>query len=101
MFTCARILFLVSLLFVALLYPFDLYSSFKFLIFIIYIYVHRKILKSEMEKLVNLTNCGLFAKILFTNYFFLEYSSSGEPTVFVHILPLQNFPTYSTTYVYM
>ena len=32
MFTCARILFLVSLLFVALLDPFDPYSPFKFLI---------------------------------------------------------------------
>ena len=31
-FTCARILFLVSLLFVALLDPFDPYSPFKFLI---------------------------------------------------------------------
>ena len=33
-FTCARILFLVSLLFVALLDPFDPYSPFKFLFFI-------------------------------------------------------------------
>ena len=33
-FTCARILFLVSLLFVALLDPFDPYLPFKFLIFI-------------------------------------------------------------------
>ena len=33
-FTCARILFLVSLLFVALLDPFDPYSPFKFLLFI-------------------------------------------------------------------
>ena len=33
-FTCARILFLVSLLFVALFDPFDPYSPFKFLIFI-------------------------------------------------------------------
>ena len=34
MFTCVRILFLVSLLFVALLDPFDPYSPFKFLLFI-------------------------------------------------------------------
>ena len=34
MFTCARILFLVSLLFVALFDPFDPYSPFKFLIFV-------------------------------------------------------------------
>ena len=32
-FTCARILFFSSLLFVALLDPFDPYSPFKFLIF--------------------------------------------------------------------
>ena len=32
-FTCARILFLVSLLFVALLDPLDPYLPFKFLIF--------------------------------------------------------------------
>ena len=43
-FTCARILFLVSLLFVALLDPFGPYLPFKFLIFInlviIITYVH-------------------------------------------------------------
>ena len=37
-FTCARILFLVSLLYVALLDPFDPYLNFQFLL-ILYIYM--------------------------------------------------------------
>ena len=52
MFTCTRILFLVSLLFVALLDPFDPYSPFKFLIF--YSSCHNKSLLFIARPLVNM-----------------------------------------------
>ena len=70
MFTCARILFLVSLLFVALFDPFDPYSPFKFFINLVYIYIYSTCvvgLYQYQYNIISVTLFGIQNRILICN----------------------------------